>query len=80
MAKVGAVLEIDFHHHTVESAIGVVESIINHSRMVNEPVDCRFITGRGKIQREFMAFFKEVYGLEPSIPISNTGVVNVYIY
>jgi hypothetical protein len=72
--------EIDFHHYFVEDAIRVTESIINYARLNNKNVECKFITGRGKIQKELIIFLTETYALTPVIPMSNGGVVLVEIY
>jgi DNA-nicking Smr family endonuclease len=78
--KKSRIFEIDFHHYYVEDAVSVVEGIINECRMSAVPRDCRFITGRGKIQRTLYELLKGVYELEPVIPLSNSGVIDVFIY
>lgn len=72
--------EIDFHHYFVEDAIRVTESIINYARLNDKSVECKFITGRGKIQKELVLFLRDTYSLAPVIPMSNGGVVLVEIY
>jgi len=78
--KKSRVFEIDFHHYYVEDAVSVVEGIVNECRMSSIPRDCRFITGRGKIQRRLIELLTETYELEPIIPLSNSGVIDVFIY
>ncbi|MCX6112957.1 MAG: hypothetical protein NTY22_06745 [Proteobacteria bacterium] len=72
--------EIDFHYYFVEDAINITESIINYARLNDERVECRFITGRGKIQKELIRLLKDTYDLNPVIPMSNGGMVLVEIY
>ncbi len=80
MTRKSILFELDFHHYYVEDALSVVEGIINQVRMEGGSKDCRFITGRGRIQRSLMVLLKETYELEPVIPLSNTGVIDVYIF
>ncbi|MEI6080414.1 MAG: hypothetical protein WCQ53_07255 [bacterium] len=72
--------EIDFHHYLVEDAVRVAESIVNYARINDERVECRFITGRGRIQQELMELLAQTYELKPVVPMSNTGVVLVEVY
>ena len=72
--------QIDFHYYFVEDAIAITESIINYARLNDERVECRFITGRGKIQQELIKLLKETYDLKPVIPMANTGMVLVEVY
>ena len=78
--KKSRIFEIDFHHYYVEDAVSVVEGIINECRMSSISRDCRFITGRGRIQRTLVQLLKDTYELEPVIPLSNSGVIDVFIY
>jgi hypothetical protein len=73
-------VEIDFHYYLVEDAVRVTESIINYARLHGEHVECRFITGKGKIQRELMALLSDTYELRPVVPMSNGGMILVEIY
>jgi hypothetical protein len=72
--------EIDFHHYTVEEALRLAEGIVNQSRLNNEPIYCRFITGRGKIQKELIRAFSEIYELNPIIPYHNKGMILIDVY
>jgi hypothetical protein len=72
--------EIDFHYYTVEEALRLAEGILNQARLNDEPVYCQFITGRGKIQKELIKVFSEIYELNPVIPYHNKGVVLVEVY
>lgn len=73
------VFELDFHHYYVEDAVSVVEGVINQVRLQQKPLYCSFITGRGKIQAALVELLKVTYDLEPVIPLSNSGVIEVYI-
>ena len=74
------VFELDFHYYYVEEAVFTVEGVINQVRLHQKPLYCRFITGRGKIQASLVELLKVTYGLDPVIPLSNSGVIDVYIY
>jgi len=74
------VIEVDFHHYSVEDALRTVESIINYVRMNSDYVSCNFITGKGRIQRELFNMLKDIYELEPVVPMANSGVVMVDVY
>lgn len=80
LTRKSVVFELDFHYYYVEEAMSMVEGIINQVRIERGTRDCRFITGRGKIQRALMGLLKDTYDLDPVIPLSNTGVIDVYIY
>lgn len=69
--------EVDFHGYTVEEALRLAEQLINQARLNLEPVYCSFITGRGRIQRELMRVFSDIYELNPLIPFYNQGVILV---
>ena len=73
-------IEIDFHGYTVEDALRVVEGMVNDIRMNSDAVELYFITGRGRIRKEIFDMLSKTYGLEPVIPMANTGVVIVYVY
>ena len=74
------IIEVDFHHYSVEDALRTVESIINYARMNSEYVSCNFITGKGLIRKELFNMLKDIYGLEPVIPMANPGMVMVDVY
>ena len=68
----------DYHGSTVEEALRHVARIIGRVRMANQEQEARLITGHGQIQREVIEML-EAHGLEPTIQISNSGVVRVII-
>ncbi|MFH1223006.1 MAG: hypothetical protein V1647_01525 [Pseudomonadota bacterium] len=77
MRPKNGVIEMDFHGFLVEDALRTAESIISYARMNREYVSCNFVTGRGRIQRELFDMLKDIYELDPVIPMSNSGMVMV---
>ena len=72
------VQEYDLHGKTVNDSTRLLEELINFTRISSSTLEIKFITGRGKIQENFLNLVK-FYDLEYSIPLSNTGVITVYI-
>ena len=68
----------DYHGWTVEEALTNVDRIVDRVRMEGKQIEAKFITGHGQIQREILSSLKH-YGLEPTIQLSNSGVVLVVI-
>jgi len=79
VVRKSSVFEVDFHYYYVEDAVSVVEGIISQARLSQRPLYYRFITGRGKIRSTLVELLKDVYELDPVIPLSNSGVIEVYI-
>ena len=68
----------DFHGWTVEDSINEVHRIIGNVRMLGIEEQVEFITGHGIIQNAIMGELV-LQGLNPSIQLSNSGVVTVVI-
>ena len=66
----------DFHGWTVDEAIDEVYSLVDAARMMETEVQVELITGHGVIQGVVMKAL-EAHGLNPSIKMSNSGVVIV---
>ena len=57
----------------------IVEQIINKARVSQITIDAEFVTGIGKIRKELYHLLKDVYQLDPIIPLRNSGMIKVQI-
>jgi hypothetical protein len=68
----------DFHGWRHDDAIDEVHKIVGRIRLANKTETAEFITGYGSIRTELIRIL-EKYGLEPTVKLSNKGVIIVNI-
>ena len=65
---------IDFHGRLLEEALEDVHMLVGEARMLNTPIDCKFITGHGRIKGHLVEILED-YGIEAREELGNSGVL-----